>query len=76
MHDLTVPTKDAVRDKIESMTLALDIDALAAATEADLDADDKLVVSHDGTEKYIQTDDFQDYLESLTWTFATLTPRP
>lgn len=69
-----VPTMDAVRDKIETISAgALDIDALGSAAAAtDLDADDKFVVSHDGTEKSITTAEVQAWVEGLSLTFSEI----
>lgn len=47
---------------------ASDFDALAEATEADLDVDDVFAVSHDGTEKKITLENAIDLFEVQNWT--------
>ena len=53
---------------------SIDIDALTQATEADLisDANHAILVSDGGTEKYITTEDWQDFIESLSLTLSSL----
>jgi len=56
--------------------LAIDVDALTAATEADITTDtaDFWVVSDSGTEKKISTENLRDKLQSMTWSRQS-TPR-